>query len=115
RDLPYYAVIVEQGDIPDRETAHRFLEGLDHRLMSSNFLYSARRRDGVLGPPRLAWIPTGAWDRFVDAEIARKGTDAIQYKHPGIVRDPTWLTRMGPVEIIAPAPLPVRDAQTARV
>jgi len=111
RDAPYYAVIVEQADIPDRELAGRFLDDLDRRLANSNFLYSARRRDGVLGAPRLARIPTGAWDRHIAAEIAQRGTDEVHYKHPGIVCDPTWLTRMNPIEIIDPSCSFVRAGQ----
>ncbi len=100
RELPYYAVVVEQGDVPDREIARRFLEGVDCHLVKRNFLYSARRRDGVLGAPRLVRIATGAWERYVKAELARRGTDEVQYKHPGIVRDPAWLTRLGPIDVI---------------
>ena len=114
RNLPCYAVMVEQGEIPDRETACQFLEALDRRLMSSNFLYMGRRRDEVLGAPRLVRIPTGAWDNYVKSEIARRGTDEIQYKHPGIVCDPTWLTRMDPIDIIDLAGSSVRDAEPSR-
>jgi hypothetical protein len=114
RDLPHYAVVVELGDIPSREAAVRFLEDLDRRLMAANFLYSGRRRDGVLGAPRLVRIPTGAWDKFVQGEIARRGTDEIQYKHPGIVRDQAWLARCNPVDVIELVSIPARDAQTER-
>jgi hypothetical protein len=94
--------------------ACRFLEDLDRRLMSANFLYMGRRRDAVLGAPRLVRIPTGAWDSYVKSEIARSGTDEIQYKHPGIILDPTWLTRMEPIDAIDLADSSVRYAEPSR-
>ncbi|MGE5195268.1 MAG: GH3 auxin-responsive promoter family protein, partial [Deltaproteobacteria bacterium] len=115
RELPCYAVLIEQADVSDRQTARRFLEGLDRRLMDLNFLYSARRRDGVLGAPRLFRIPTGAWTSYVRAEVERRHTDDIQYKHPGIVRDATWIERMKPVDVIDMASTGVRDAQVSEV
>ena len=110
RELPRYAILVEKKDIPDRDSACRFLEELDRRLMNCNFLYSARRRERVLAPPRLVQIPSGAWDAYVNAEIARRGIDEMQYKHPGIVRDETWLTQMGPIDVIELADSSVRAA-----
>ncbi|HLJ10640.1 MAG TPA: GH3 auxin-responsive promoter family protein [Planctomycetaceae bacterium] len=97
---PCYVVLIEHGDIPEPAAARRFLETLDRRLMESNFLYSARRREEVLGPPRLARIPTGAWGEFVQSEIARRGTGDVQYKHPGLVQDTSWLGRFNPVDTI---------------
>jgi hypothetical protein len=115
RELPCYAVLLELGDVPDQRTAVGFLEKLDRQLKDSNFLYSARRRDDVLGAPRLVRLPTGAWTRYVKDEVERRKTDDIQYKHPGIVRDEEWITRMGPVDVIDMASAIVRDAQISGV
>jgi hypothetical protein len=115
RERPCYAVLLELGDVPDSRTACRFLEGLDRRLKDSNFLYSARRRDDVLGAPRLVRIPTGAWTRYVKAEVERRHTDDIQYKHPGIVRDEEWIARMGPIDIVDMASAAVRNPQVSGV
>lgn len=101
RECPCYAVIVEYGDIPDRSLAARFLDNLDRRLMATNFLYSARRREGVLGGPRLVRIPPGAWGEFVRTEVDRRGTGDVQYKHPGLVQDASLLAKMAPVDIVS--------------
>jgi len=69
--------------------------------MGANFLYSARRREGVLGHPRLVRIPTGAWDNYVQAEVARRGTGDLQYKHPGLVQDASWLGRFEAVDVVS--------------
>ncbi len=101
RELPRYVAVVEHGDIPDCSVAHRFLESVDRELMSTNFLYSARRREGVLGPPRLLRIRTGQWNQFVQAQIDRRGTGEAHYKHPGLVQDQSWLNEFTPVDTIS--------------
>ena len=98
RELACYQIIIEHGDLPDISLARRFLEETDQRLRASNFLYSARRREQVLGPPRLVRIPTGAWGRHVQAEIERRGTGEAHYKHPSLVQDVTWLERFEAVD-----------------
>jgi len=97
-ELPCYEIVVEQGDFPDRESARRFLELADRMLAERNFLYSARRREGVLGPLKLLQIPTGEWTRHVQAEIDRRGTGEAHYKHPGLVQDPGWLQQFVAVD-----------------
>lgn len=93
RELPCYEVVVEDSDFPDLDVAGRFLEDTDHRLRASNFLYSARRREGVLGPMKLVRIPQGGWTKCIEAEIERRGTGEAHYKHPGLLRDAGWLTQ----------------------
>jgi hypothetical protein len=93
RELPCYAILVEQGDIPDADTASRFLEAVDRRLTADNFLYSGRRRENVLGPPRLVRLPQGTWSAYVQAEVERRGTGEAHYKHPGLIQDSAWLDR----------------------
>jgi hypothetical protein len=86
-EAPCYACIIERGDIPDARQASDFLELLDARLAEVNFLYAGKRREQVLGAPRLWRIPTGAWTAYVQAEIDRRGTGDVQYKHPALVTD----------------------------
>lgn len=100
RELPCYVFIVERGDMSDEAQAKSFLEAVDRGLMESNFLYRARRREQVLGAPRLWRIPTGAWSEYVDAEVARRGTGDVQYKHPGLVQDENWLNQFNSVDIV---------------
>ncbi len=93
-DLPCYVVIVEGQTISSQPLRDQFLQRLDERLMSVNFLYAARRREGVLGFPRLHPIALRAWERFISEEVARRGTGDYQYKHPGLVQDDSWLERL---------------------
>lgn len=99
-DQPCYFVVVEHSDIPDQSLACEFLQKLDGRLIASNFLYSARRREGVLGTPRLLRIPAGAWHSYMQAEIERRGTGETHYKHPGLVQNVDWLDRFQAVDTV---------------
>ena len=100
RELPCYVFIVEQDDIPHEHLARNFLEAVDRGLAASNFLYSARRREQVLGPPHLWRIPSRAWSQYVESEIARRGTGDVQYKHPGLVQDAALLNHFSDVDIV---------------
>lgn len=99
-ELPCYIFVVEQGDTRDEDQARDLLEAVDRRLSAANFLYSARRRELVLGPPRLWRIPKGAWSQYIESEIVRRGTGDAQYKHPGLVQDATILNRFRDYEIV---------------
>jgi hypothetical protein len=97
-ELCCYVMLLEHGDIQDQNLARRFLAEVDHRLRASNFLYSARRRENVLGPPRLWRIANGAWAQHIQAEIERRGTGETHYKHPALVQDAAWLEHFQPVD-----------------
>jgi hypothetical protein len=98
--LPCYQIVVELGDLPDSEAARSFLQGVDARLRSTNFLYNARRREQVLGPPILSRIPTGAWAQFIQSEIVHRGTGEAHYKHPALVQNPLFLDRFQHVDLL---------------
>ena len=98
RELPCYVIVVEQENVPGLDTAQQFLEETDRCLRASNFLYSARRREKVLGPMRLWRIADGTWEKFIQAEVERRGTGDAQYKHPALVQDAKWLEQFQPVD-----------------
>ena len=98
---PCYSVVVEHADVADTAVAQKFATRIDEELIGSNFLYRAKRREGVLGPLRLIRIVNGGWDEFLRREIARRGTGDAQYKHPALVLDPLWLNQFSCVDTIA--------------
>jgi hypothetical protein len=98
---PRYEFLIEHGDVPGDDLAQKFLTRVDSLLIKCNFLYSARRREKVLDPPRLVRLRTGDWGAYVQEEITRRGTGEAQYKHPGMVTDVSWLTRFTPVDRIS--------------
>jgi hypothetical protein len=98
---PHYSFLIEHSDVADPAIALRFLQTIDRLLIQCNFLYSARRRENVLDPPRLVRLPNGHWKEHIQAEINRRGTGEAQYKHPGMVTDSAWLTGLQPVDTIS--------------
>lgn len=100
REVPWYDFLVSISDVPDPVVAKKFLLELDAALASLNFLWRARRKEGVLAAPRLIRLPVGAWDQFIQAEMNRRGTSDYQYKHPGLVREQTWLDQFSPIDTI---------------
>jgi hypothetical protein len=100
RDLPCYVFLVDQQDLPAGNQARDFLSAVDRGLSATNFLYSARRREQVLGPPRLWRLPKGAWLQFVESEIARRGTGDVHYKPAGLVQDAKLLDHFPNADVV---------------
>ena len=99
---PRYDFLVEIADLPDATKARAFLNQLDQELAAINFLWRFRRKEGVVGAPRLLRLPPGAWDEYIQTEIRRRGTGDFQYKHPGLVQDENWIDNFRPVDVITP-------------
>lgn len=90
-EQPRYDFLVEASDLPQEDKARAFLDLLDSELESLNFLWKARRREGVLQSPHLIRLQSGEWERCIQAEVDRRGTGDYQYKHPGLVVDEGWV------------------------
>ena len=86
-----YDFLVEISDLPEAEVARSFLKLLDQELAGLNFLWRARRREGVIGPPRLLRLPPQTWEEYMKSETQRRGTGDYQFKHPGLVQDESWI------------------------
>jgi len=100
RQKPWYDFLATVADFPDPLLARQFLDQLDRELADLNFLWRARRREGVLAPPRLLRLPAHSWDEYIQRELLRRGTGDYQYKHPGLVQDQNWLQNFSPVDTI---------------
>ena len=90
-EQPRYDFLVEHSDLPDADRAHEFLQAFDAAMGDLNFLWRARRREGVLQSPHLVRLQRGEWDRCIQDEVNRRGTGDYQYKHPGLITDESWL------------------------
>lgn len=102
RSEPYYVLIVEEQDIRGRETALRFLAGVDAWLREKNVMYDGKRADSYLAPPRLVRVPSGSLARYDQQEVARRGVGEDHYKHPCLVLDQAFLDQFPKVEEIIP-------------
>lgn len=90
-EQPRYDFLIEESDVPDSRIASQFLSHLDQEIGNLNFLWRARRREGVLKAPHLTRIAANEWQRCIRKEVDRRGTGDYQYKHPGLVTDESWL------------------------
>lgn len=88
---PRYDFLAELPDVKNEATGRRFLVELDAELEKLNFLWKARRKEGVLQSPQLILLRKNEWDRCIQAEVDRRGTGDYQYKHPGLVVDESWI------------------------
>ena len=95
-----YDFLAEIGDLPEATIARQFLRQLDQELAELNFLWRARRKEGVIGKPRLLRLPVQTWENFMRSETARRGTGDFQYKHPGLVQDESWIGNFRPIDTI---------------
>ena len=91
---PRYDFLIESADVPDVEQAQLFLGRLDSELQKLNFLWRARRREGVLQSPHLTRLAPGEWDRCMQREVKRRGTGDYQYKHPCLLGDTAFKDTM---------------------
>jgi hypothetical protein len=84
---PYYALFIEEGDLPDPESRQRIIRALDRRLHEMNVEYAAKRQSQRLGPIRLELLRPGAWLRWDRQRLDRTGGTLEQYKHPCLIND----------------------------
>ena len=100
RQKPWFDFLVCISDFRDEPLARHFLQQLDLELATLNFLWRARRKEGVVAAPRLLRLPEGSWDTYIQQELRRRGTGDFQYKHPGLVQDQDWLRNFRPIDTI---------------
>lgn len=84
RQQPRYDFLIEDFNALNGELPQRFLNELDAELAKLNFLWRARRKEGVIDAPHLHLLPRGEWDRYIRQEVDKRGTGDYQYKHPGL-------------------------------
>jgi hypothetical protein len=95
---PYYAVLMEEQDLADRDAARQFLADLDRWIIDRNPMYQGKRADLYVGPPRLVRVPTGTWSAFDAAQIHKRGVSEDHYKHPCLVLDEALLAEIPRLE-----------------
>jgi hypothetical protein len=99
--LPYYTLLVERGDIASDEIAHRLLTEVDATLCRLNSEYQCKRASRRLGSVRLGWLPQGTWRDFCRNRLERSGGTLEQYKHPCLVNDLQFISRMPVQSVVA--------------
>src|SRR5262249_42461200 len=70
---PFYSLLVEASEVPDRVAADRLAEEVEAALRRINVEYENRRATLRLGPTRVRRITDGSWARFQRRRLARSG------------------------------------------
>lgn len=86
-DPPYYALLVEEGDLPGEAASERLAGTVECELRRQNVEYICRRDSLRLGPVRILPIPNGSWAEFQRQRLVRSGGTVEQYKQPHLVPD----------------------------
>ncbi|HUQ68364.1 MAG TPA: GH3 auxin-responsive promoter family protein, partial [Planctomycetaceae bacterium] len=89
---PYYGLLVEESELPDRDTGVRLAAAVDDALQQANCEYATKRQTNRLGPVRIRWLPAGTWHAWRETRLAKTGGSMEQYKHPCLLPDAESLT-----------------------
>ncbi len=89
-ELPRYILMIEaQGDINDLQ-ADSFIRTFEKNLKKVNMEYETKRDSMRLGPPLLAVVKSGEYERFRSELIAKGASDATT-KPPVLKKDPLFI------------------------
>jgi hypothetical protein len=91
---PYYGLFIEAADLPDPTAGPRLAACLDARLRQANIEYDAKRSSRRLGPVRTEVVPPGFWAQWDGEQLRRTGGTLEQYKHPCLIADPNFSSRV---------------------
>jgi hypothetical protein len=86
-DTPYYALLVEEGDLLNERVSARLSSAVELELRRQNVEYVCKRDSLRLGPVRILPIPNGSWAQFQRQRLVRSGGTVEQYKQPHLVPD----------------------------
>jgi hypothetical protein len=86
-DPPYYALLIEEGDLLNESVAERLASAVEAELRLQNVEYVTKRDSLRLGPVRILPIPNGSWAQFQRQRLVRSGGTVEQYKQPHLVPD----------------------------
>lgn len=109
-EAPYYALFVEEPELPGSRAATRLAVQVDRHLREANCEYDGKRSSDRLQRVRVVTVPVGFWSRWDRERLAKSGGTAEQYKHPCLIPD---LDFAGEARTAALAGRAVRRSQPA--
>ncbi len=84
---PYYALMVEDGDLANDAMADDLARAVEVELRRQNVEYVCKRDSLRLGPVRILPIRNGSWAEFQRRRLVKSGGTVEQYKQPHLVGD----------------------------
>ena len=86
-DPPRYQLLIEIQDIPDGSVGNKLAGQVDDQLQKLNCEYREKRQTGRLECMTWLPLPEGTWAQFARKSQERLGGSLEQYKHPCLVPD----------------------------
>jgi len=86
-DPPRYQLLIERIDMPAPHIGQSLADRVDCHLKSINCEYREKRGTGRLAPMACIALPNGTWSVFAHRRRERSGGSLEQYKHPCLVPD----------------------------
>jgi hypothetical protein len=86
-DLPYYSLLVEDGELGPVAAPERLAAEVDAELKDRNVEYENKRSTQRLGPIRVRLLTVGSWSDFQRRRLAQSGGTVEQYKQPHLMPD----------------------------
>jgi hypothetical protein len=100
-DPPYYALLIEEGDVPANGTIERLAAAVEGELRRQNVEYDCKRDTLRLGPVRIVRIPDGSWVEFQKRRLVKSGGTVEQYKQPHLVPELDAAAHFRPLEPVS--------------
>lgn len=107
---PQYQLLVEQQDVNSENARTHLAAAVDSSLQNLNCEYAEKRGSGRLAPMSCIPLTDGAWRKFIGRRISRLGGSLEQYKHPCLVPDLEFKSRVMREFILEPGTMP-RDVE----
>jgi hypothetical protein len=107
QELPRYAVLIEQNEIPDLDQGLRLVRAFDQELRRTVLIYGNTRNNRILGAPLLVRLEPGSWTRLIEFEVQGRGANETQYKHKPLVADLHYLNKVSVVDLHDSATEPI--------
>ena len=98
---PKYHLHFEQADVPAPHQGQSLVDRVDDHLKLINCEYRDKRASGRLAPIKCVPLPEGTWSSFAQLRRQKSGGSVEQYKHPCLVPDLEFSSKLL-MEVAAP-------------
>ena len=93
-DPPRYQLLIERREVPAPHIGESLAHRVDDHLKSLNCEYREKRATGRLAPINCLSLPDGSWSTFSQHRRLKSGGSLEQYKHPCLVPDLEFASRL---------------------
>ncbi len=93
-DPPAYQLMMETGDLPTPAVGRQIAKTVDLQLQLINCEYREKRNSGRLGCIEWTGLPQGTWQQWAAQRLDKPGACLEQYKHPCLVSELNFSTRL---------------------